>query len=279
MIKWLYIFICISLSSCTNLIFYPMPNHILNPNVLGIEYKNIKISTTNNLSLHGWWLQAKDHTNGIIIFFHGNAQNISTHLQHVYWLVDHNYDVVIIDYRGYGKSEGKPSIPGSIDDIKSGVKYVYNAPKSTNKPIFVIGQSMGGSLSIAALADDKIKNNINALVTISAFSDYRKIAQHALSNSWVTWPLQWPLSFTINNSYSPERLIKYLSPVPILIIHGNEDKVVPSSHAKTIYTLAPEHKFLEILPAGHNDVLNNKKNRQVLLKYLNKFMIESLPIK
>jgi len=272
MIKWMTIFLCLCLSGCSKYLFYPMPNHVLEPSVLGIQYENISINSTDGIMLHGWWLHAKDQSKATVLFFHGNAQNISTHIEHVYWLTNYGYDVVAIDYRGYGASQGLPSVSGSIDDIRAAIRYAASDERVGSNPIFVIGQSLGGSLAVAAMAADDIKIHINALIVISAFSDYRQITQDVLSSSWITWVLQWPLSFTVDNSYSPEKLIKYIVPIPVLIMHGNEDKIVSVSHAKRLYALAAEEKFIEILPGRHNNILNNKDNRTVLIEYLEKFM-------
>lgn len=260
------------LSGCTSMLFYPTQDYVLQPDALGIHYENLEVRSEDGTLLHGWWLHAQGQARATIVFFHGNAQNISNHIAHVYWLVDYGFDVVAVDYRGYGASGGTPDIAGSLEDIRASIAYVSGHPGMRHHPLVVLGQSLGGSLSVAALADDKARAAVDALVIIGTFSDYRREAQDVLAGYWLTWAFQWPLSFTVDNTYSPEKLISSLSPVPVLIMHGRDDGVVPVYHANRLYHAAREPKFLEILAGDHNHFLNHQGHRKVLLRYLEDFI-------
>lgn len=259
----------LALQGCSHMLFYPMPNHVMKPDALGVEYEDIALRSADGTRLHGWWLHAQDAPRGRVIFFHGNGQNISTHILHVYWLTDHGYDVIAVDYRGYGASEGKPGIEGSMQDIRATLRYVNTAVQDDGLPLFVIGQSIGGSLAITALAQSDLKDTLAEVVLIGSFSDYHEITRHALSGFWLTWPLQWPLSFTVDNRYSPKKYIGQLAPLPVTIMHGEQDNVVPVEHARVLFEHAREPKRLHILTGDHNGIMESRANRRILLESLN----------
>lgn len=271
-VKACLLLVLLGLQSCTSMLFYPMPEYVRTPDSLGIAYDNMDFNSTDGTHLHGWWLHARGKGKGTILFLHGNAQNISTHIGHVYWLVDYGYDVAMIDYRGYGQSGGKVDLAGSIQDIRAAVRYVSDHLRIPDHGLVVMGQSLGASMSVAALAEPDVRRKIRALVVVGGFSDYRRITQHVLSTFWLTWPLQWPLSFTVNNQYSPEDYIGRIAPVPVLIMQGMKDDVIPIANADRLYQAAKQPRYLEKLPGDHNHLFEYGNNKQVLLKYLKKFL-------
>jgi fermentation-respiration switch protein FrsA (DUF1100 family) len=219
--------------------------------------------------LHGWFLPAQGKSRGTVLFLHGNAQNISTHIGSVYWLPHEHFNVFLFDYRGYGESEGVPTIPGLIDDFKNALDVVLQRPDVDPDKIIVFGQSLGGSIAIYGVAHSPEKNHIKALIVESAFADYRKIAQEKLADFWLTWALQWPLSWLFAPGYSPLNAVALVSPVPLLIIHGDADRVVPVHHARWLYAAASEPKTLWILPGGrHIGGVSNPEFRQRLVHYM-----------
>ncbi|MGB5454819.1 MAG: alpha/beta fold hydrolase, partial [Gammaproteobacteria bacterium] len=149
---------------------------MLKPDTLGISYEDIYVETSDNLRLHGWKLLAKDQTAGTLLFFHGNAENISTHFANVYWLTAHGYDVYLFDYRGYGQSEGAAELDPIIDDMELLIGHVIDDLPADQK-LIVVGQSLGASLSIYSVAHSEYRDRIAALVSVAAFSDYHDIAQ------------------------------------------------------------------------------------------------------
>ena len=240
---------------------------MLKPDTLGISYEDIYVETSDNLRLHGWKLLAKDQTAGTLLFFHGNAENISTHFANVYWLTAHGYDVYLFDYRGYGQSEGAAELDPIIDDMELLIGHVIDDLPADQK-LIVVGQSLGASLSIYSVAHSEYRDRIAALVSVAAFSDYHDIAQDALAKSWLFWLFQWPLSKTIDNTYSPVESVDNVSPVPIFILHSQEDEIIEFYHAQRLYKAALEPKQLVKLEGGHNVTFNLDSNRQQLLDVL-----------
>lgn len=111
----------------------------MTPDQLGLDYRDIYFSSSDNLQLHGWWFPAEEKSNALILFLHGNAQNISTHSAAVYWLTRHQYDVFIFDYRGYGLSQGQPELDGAIKDIYHAMDYARKH-YPTDKKYFCLGK-------------------------------------------------------------------------------------------------------------------------------------------
>lgn len=257
----------LTISGCTNFIFYPMEEHVITPDAIGVKYEDRYITTTDGLKLHGWKLFSEGEAEATLLFFHGNAENISTHFANVYWLVAHGYDVYLFDYRGYGQSQGEAELDPIIDDMQLLIGHVVDELPA-NQELIVMGQSLGASLSIYSVAHSQYRDRIAALVSVAAFSDYHDIAQDALSSSWLFWLFQWPLSKTISNTYSPVEFIDKVAPVPIFIMHSQEDEIIGYYHAQRLYEAAQEPKQLVTLDGGHNITFNLDSNREKLLYVL-----------
>ena len=260
------------LSGCTHMIFHPNQVQYYSPEHLDVKHEEVFFKTRDGLRLHGWWLASQTPKKANIIFVHGNAQNISAHIESVAWLTKKGFDVFLFDYRGYGYSQGETELEGVTNDVLDAIAYGYQRSEKEKTPVFVLGQSLGASLAIYAVASSEYKKDIKALVTISAFSDYHKITQEVLSSWWLTWLLQWPLSFTVNNDYRPLDYIAEVSPTPVLIMHSAKDEVIPYHHAAKLMRQAKApKKFIEI-KGLHNYTFVSKQNRRQLVEYLNSFL-------
>lgn len=259
--------VLLMLSGCTHLMFVPMKQHVLTPAKVELEYSDISIVSHDGLKLHGWYLPSTGKPEGAVLFLHGNGENISTHLATVYWLPAEGYEVFMLDYRGYGLSEGKPDLDGSALDVEAALEYAVQNKTSKDK-LIVLGHSFGGSIGIYAVAHSQYKKDILSMITIGAFSDYRDITQDALSTSWLTWLFQWPLSFTIDNDLSPQKFVDKIAPVPLFIMHSKQDEIVPYYHAEVLFEHARTPKSLEAVSGDHNHVFRIQGNRQIFLNYL-----------
>jgi len=264
----LFMACCIALiCGCSNLLFYPLKPHVIDPRDKGVEYQDLYIATADNQQLHGWLFPQSGDLKGTVLFFHGNGENISTHAGAVYWLPQYGYRVILVDYRGYGKSQGVATLDGAIQDVEFSIRYTL-AQFKDNKPLIILAQSLGASMSIYAVAEEPDKKDIDALVLIAPFSDYHKIARETLSKGWLTWLFQIPLSWTISNEYNPSRFIASVNPIPVYFIYGSRDQLISPEHSKRLYELAKKPKQLISLEAGHNDLASRAKYREILLKIL-----------
>ena len=271
---WLQILLCLMLlgmlSACTHLLFQPQRMQYATPDRLGVMYENVALETADRLKLHGWKLLAKGEVHGTVLFFHGNGENISSHFVNVHWLTDYGYDVYLFDYRGYGKSEGVAQLDDVISDVEVMISYAVKQLLK-NEKLIVMGHSLGGSLAFHAVAHSQYKERVKTLITVESFADYHKVTQDVLSTSWLTWLLQWPLSFSVDNTYSPSDSVALISPIPLMLMHSKEDEIIPYQHAQDLYAAAVEPKVLKQVSGGHNAIFNKVENRKILLEYLSAF--------
>ena len=256
-------------TGCASLLFYPQKEYVNNPLLNKFSYEDVYFESSDGFKLHGWLIRTNVKSRGTILFLHGNAENISTHINSVLWLIPEGYDVFAFDYRGYGKSEGTPTLRGVHLDAEAALNKVLNMPGINKERIFVFGQSIGGAIAVHTVATLPDKGAIKALIIDSVFSGYRFIAREKLAGMVMTWPLQYPLSYLFDDHYSAVRWIKEITPVPVLVIHGNEDRIVPVHHASILYEEALDPKgFWRVIGVGHIQSLAVKEIREKYLEYL-----------
>lgn len=261
------------LAGCTSVFFQPQNIQYLTPDKIGLAYEDVYFNSSDGLMLYGWFLPAQGKAKGTVLFLHGNAENISTHIASVYWLPAQHYNVFLPDYRGYGGSEGSPSLEGVQDDINSAMSYLLHRTDIDSERIVILAQSLGGASAIYNVSHSPYRTKIKALISESAFSDYRVITREKLASFWLTWPLQWPLSLTIENDYSPLPVVDKISPIPLLIIHGDKDQIIPLSHGQALFAAAGQPKEMWIVPnGGHIGALRYKEYQARLLEYLERIL-------
>lgn len=244
--------------SCNHLFYFPDDLVHTTPKKLDLDYQEFNVKTKDHILLHGWWIQAdidspthatgsdKPAPLGTIVQFHGNAQNMTSHFLFLAWLVPLGFDLVVFDYRGYGKSQGVPTREGLVHDGIAMLEWVRTHSRSPN--IVVIGQSLGGTVAIPSLVQSGFAG-IKALVVDSTFASYREVARIKLSDIWLTWPFQYPLSYLVSDDYSPQDFVGKLS-IPKLFIHAVGDPVVPFASGKKLYELANPPKEFWTIPLG-----------------------------
>jgi fermentation-respiration switch protein FrsA (DUF1100 family) len=259
----------LGLAACTNLAFYPTRQLVLTPDQIGLAYREVDFEAADGVRLHGWFLPARPPRVGSVLFVHGNAENISTHIGAVAWLPAAGFDVLLFDYRGYGRSEGVPSLAGLHLDFEAALDLLLDAPESAADKVVVLGQSLGGALAITALADSPKRDRVRALVVEGAFTSYRGLAREKLAGFWLTWALQWPLGFTIDDRYRPIEAIAELAPMPVLVIQGEADQIVPPHHGVELFEAAGAPKALWLVEGtGHIQAFTRPEVRAYLLDYL-----------
>ncbi len=265
----LIIGLALVLAGCNGLFFHPDDTHVSTPCALGLTYCDVYFGSSDGIKLHGWFLPASGEALGTVLYLHGNAQNISTHIHNVSWLPERRFNVFLMDYRGYGASEGEPDIGGIHKDVASAIDYLVETAPIDPDRLIVFGQSLGGSVAIHSVATSPYRRHIKALVIEGTFSGYQQIFREKLADFWLTWPLQWPLSLAVSDKFNPLDAIAQVTPIPVLIIHGENDPIVPVYHARQLYQAAGQPKDLWIVPGGgHIEAFVHACYRERLVAYL-----------
>ncbi len=259
----------LALGGCASMFFHPTRELAGPPEPAGGSLEEVFFPSTDGVRLHGWILRPSAPPKGTVLFLHGNAENMSTHVNAVLWLVEAGYLVFAFDYRGYGTSDGTPDIPGVNRDGVAALDLAFRIRSGEGGGVVVFGQSLGGAIAAYAVANSPRRGEIKALILDSVFAGYRRIVRDKLIAGIVTLPLAWPASWTVEDGYSPERWIGSVAPVPVVVIHGTEDQVVPFSHGERLYRLAGQPKgFWKVDGGGHATALRLPDVRARLLGVL-----------
>lgn len=272
----LLLLLAIASAGCTNLVFHPMRPHVFDPATRGIAYEDRSFPGDDGVVLHGWWLPARPADGdasapgpkGTVLFLHGNAENISTHVASVAWLPAAGYNVYLYDYRGFGKSGGKPDYAASRDDLLRAIAFVRTFDETRDRPLFVFGQSLGGAIALSALGGHPSRLALAGLVVEGAPASLRLTARQALDRAWLTWPFQYPLSLLISDRDSPRERIGQLAPLPLLLVHSRDDRVVQPMHGDLLRELAPEGTVWLAARGPHIAAFVPADMRQALLGFL-----------
>ncbi|MCK0105068.1 alpha/beta hydrolase [Marinobacter sp. S0848L] len=267
----LFAFLTLLQTGCSSVFFYPNNTTYITPDRLELDYEDVFLNTADGQTLHGWWLPAKTNepAKGTIYYLHGNAQNVSAHILNIAWLPEEGYNVFTIDYRGYGQSTGAPDIEGALHDVETGLRWL--AEHHSEQPLFLLGQSLGGALGIA-LASEWVQRNeqpeLNGVILDGTFSGFRYIAREKLNNFWLTWPVQYPLSWTIPDNYEGTDRIAGIAPVPVVIIHSIRDGIIPFHHGTRLYDAAEQPKEFLQTDTPHAATFVIPAYREAVLEFL-----------
>jgi fermentation-respiration switch protein FrsA (DUF1100 family) len=216
------------------------------PANIGLEYEDVALMTEDGVTLHGWFIPGTGSRT--VLFFHGNAGNISHRLDSIRQFHRLDLSVFIIDYRGYGQSGGKAGEAGIYRDARAAWRYLDRDRGIRPDDIIVFGRSMGAS------AAAKLATNVHplGLIVESSFTSIPDIAQELYP--WLPAKLLSHLRHATRD---------YVAEVhrPVLIVHSKDDEIVPFHHGEAIYAAANEPRSFLRLRGGHNDAwLLDEKN-------------------
>lgn len=221
-------------------VFYPQTSFDSVPADWRLTCEDVYFDTEDKERLHGWFFPLKDET-PVILFCHGNAGNISHRLDNVKFLLDQNIRVFIFDYRGYGKSSGRPSETGLYKDGLAAYDFLANQKHIPPERIILFGRSLGAAITL----EIALKRNVGAIILESAFTSSKGMAK--------TLFLFKLFASLLPSHYNNLEKIGLIT-VPKLIIHGEDDEIVPFYMGQEMYNIAkPPKYFFPIKNAGHND--------------------------
>ena len=217
-------------------IFFPMKEMKCFPPEVGLEYEDIYFQAGDKTKLNGWFIPCK-HARYTLIFCHGNAGNLGHRLEKLKFFHELGLSVFIFDYRGYGKSKGKPSEIGIYRDAQAAYEYLLFR-KILPERIISYGESIGGAVAI----DLASKNKVGALLA----GDTMTSAREMVEEFFIIIPY-WVFS----SRFDSLSKIKYVT-VPKLMIHSINDEIVPYSLGRRLFEAAPSPKEFLKIRGGHN---------------------------
>lgn len=216
-----------------SLMYHPARQLAYTPSAVGLDFEEVHFSTEDGVMVHGWYIPALE-ARGTVLFSHGNAGNISGRLETIRMLHQLNVNVLVYDYRGYGKSEGSPDEEGTYLDARAGWNFLTDKKNITEDEIIIMGRSLGGAVSAWLATSTKPAG----LILESTFTSAKDLAQELYP--WV--PVRWLMKI----EYPTKRYLQNIS-VPKLILHSSGDHLIPFHHGRQIFESANEPKdFFEM---------------------------------
>ena len=200
------------------------------------------VDTSEGERLHGWWFAAeRAEPRAHLIFCHGNGGNVIDRVPFARLAARAGFDVLLFDYRGYGRSSGRPTERGTYEDARAVRAAVLERDRVEPDRLILLGESLGGAVALK-LATERPPAG---LIVQSAFTSVRDVA--AVHYPFIPRAL-------VPDAYPSKDLVAGLR-TPLLVLHGARDEIVPLSHGRALYDAAPEPKEIEVFDrAGHNDV-------------------------
>jgi fermentation-respiration switch protein FrsA (DUF1100 family) len=243
-----------------SMIYFPEKDILQTPQNINLGYSEVNFPAKDGVNISGWHIPANPER-GVLLLCHGNAGNISHVTEHIRIFHEMGLSVLAFDYRGYGKSTGKPSEEGTYLDAEAAWDYLIRQGNSPER-IIVYGQSLGGAVA----AETAVRKNPVALIIESSFTSMPDLGAELYP--WL------PVKLLLKYQYSTATKIGTIKS-PKLIIHSPDDEIVPFQQGRMLYEKASQPRdFLEIR-GGHNDgfLLSGAIYKDGLMKFFEKYRI------
>lgn len=236
-----YLFLLVLLLLAENrIVFIPTRELWTTPADRRIPAEDVRFSTSDGIQLHGWFFPAAERK-GALLFLHGNAGNIADRIDNAVGLTLIGMDVLLFDYRGYGRSQGSPDERGVFLDARAALQWLRAVKQVSPDELFIFGRSLGGAVAV----DLAVEHPPKALVLESTFCSVKDMARGI-------FPYMLFTPFLPNHFDSLSKIPRLKC--PLLSIHGTADRVVPYSQGRKLFAAAPEPKrFHPLAGADHNN--------------------------
>ncbi len=231
-----------------------------NPADIGLAFEPVALHTADGETLAGWYIPAPG-ARGTLLYLHGNGGNIGHRLDPIAVFHRLGLNILIIDYRGYGASSGKPSEEGTYQDALAAWNYLTQQKHLLPERIVLFGESLGGAIA-ARLAT---RHRPAGLILYASFTSVRELAQ-------ALYPM-FPASQLARYRYDTRAALGVVN-CPLLILHSREDEIIPFSHAQALLEAAHPPKHLAELRGGHNEAL--LVSREVYAREVERFLQQFL---
>lgn len=224
----------------TRLMYFPSRQIINTPKDTGLEYENLRLITSDGVTISAWWIPVENQDAPVILFAHGNGGNISYRLPYIRIFHQMGLASLFFDYRGYGESEGQPSEQGTYLDGEAAWHYLTQTRNISANRIILYGESLGGGVATYLAT----KFQPAGLILGSTFTSVPDRAKELFP----LMPIDLIAQFHYNNL---ERLPQIQCPV--LIIHSPQDEIIPFHHGQRLYEAANDPKFFLEIQGSHNE--------------------------
>lgn len=216
--------------------------HVATPADRGLAWEAVTLTTEDDVALDAWWVPAPE-PRASLLFFHGNAGNISHRLESIAQFHRLGLSVLIVDYRGYGRSEGRPSEAGTALDARAAWQWLRDVVSEPDE-IVVFGRSLGAAVAAELAASLEQQQAAPAAVILeSPFRSVPALAQQL----YPFLPVRWLARI----DYPVETYVTQIS-APLLVIHSHDDEIIPFAQGEAVYRAAQEPKQLLEIQGGHN---------------------------
>jgi uncharacterized protein len=229
----------------SRLVYFPQIGReiTVTPSAYGLDHESVDIRTGDGEILHAWWVPASARApggRGIVLFFHGNAGNISHRLDYLLMFNQLGYATLIVDYRGYGRSSGTPSEQGTYRDALAAWQWLAHKRGAAAQDIIIAGESLGGAVASWLAAQHAPR----ALLLMSTFTSVPDLA----AQLYPFMPVRLIARFSYDNLANLRRINS-----PLLVAHSRDDEIVPFAHGQALFAAAAgPRQFLE-MRGGHNE--------------------------
>jgi fermentation-respiration switch protein FrsA (DUF1100 family) len=226
-----------------NLVYFPQYARelVATPASRGLRYEDVSIRTDDGETLSAWWIPA-ERPRGAALVLHGNAGNISHRIDYAGMFHGFGYSTLLVDYRGYGKSTGKPTEEGTYRDALASWRWLIDAQGLRADDIVVFGESLGGPIACWIAA----RETPRALVLASTFT--------SLPDLGASLYRFLPVRLLSRFKYDTRKCLSLVK-APVFIAHSPQDDIVPYEHGRALYAAAHEPKTFLELAGSHNSGL------------------------
>ncbi len=225
--------------SQSRLVYFPDKQLSNTPGMFGLDYSSVNIATDDGETLHGWWVPVPD-AKGTVLFFHGNAGNISHRINYLTMFKRLGYNTLLFDYRGYGQSSGTPSESGTYLDAQAAWRHLIETQMIAPEQIALFGESLGGPIAAWLAAREKP----GLLALASTFTSVPDLA----TQIYPFLPVRWISRFEYNTLESLQSVT-----CPVFIAHSPQDEIVPFQHGQKLFHAVSDPKYFLTLQGGHNN--------------------------
>ncbi|RLD77294.1 MAG: alpha/beta hydrolase [Bacteroidetes bacterium] len=240
----------------SKMLYQPSQGYDYDPADYGLEYEAVSLLTPDGVTVTAWFVPAEgaDRT---ILFCHGNAGNISHRIDTLKMFNELGLNCLIVDYRGYGQSTGRPTEKGTLIDILAGFQWLVEEKGTRPEQTILFGRSLGGSVA-AIIAKDV---HPAALVLESSFTSFDDVGSH-----YYPW---LPVRLFTRFDYNTLEAVKEIT-CPVLVIHSPNDEIIPYTFGQQIFAAANEPKQFADLKGTHNEGIydNDDLYKQIWQEWL-----------